>query len=75
MEGQRLVQQVRGVFAEAFPAGPVEIVLQQRLEIHAFFEDIIKTCHYKKWFFGKCHIDKHIPIKFYALFNNVTPLK
>lgn len=47
----------------------------QRLEVHAFFEDIIKTCHYKKWFFGKCHIDKHIPIKFYALFNNVTPLK
>lgn len=47
----------------------------QRLEVHAFFEDVIKTCHYRKWFFGKCHIDKHIPIKFYALFNNVTPLK
>lgn len=47
----------------------------QRLEVHAFFEDIIKTCTYKKWFFGKCHIDKHIPIKFYALFNNVTPMK
>ncbi len=47
----------------------------QRLEVHAFFEDIIKTCRYKKWFFGKCHIDKHIPIKFYAVFNNVTPLK
>lgn len=47
----------------------------QRLEVHAFFEDIIKTCKYEKWFFGKCHIDKHIPIKFYALFNNVTPLK
>lgn len=47
----------------------------QRLEVHAFFEEIIKTCSYQKWFFGKCHIDKHIPIKFYALFNNVTPLK
>lgn len=47
----------------------------QRLEVHAFFEDIIKTCSYKKWFFGKCHIDKHIPIKFYAVFNCVTPLK
>lgn len=47
----------------------------QRLEIHAFFEDIIKTCNYSKWFFGKCHIDKHIPIKFYAVFNNVIPLK
>lgn len=47
----------------------------QRMEIHALFEDIIKTCTYKKWYFGKCHIDKHIPLKFYALFNNVTPLK
>lgn len=47
----------------------------QRLEVHAFFEDIIKVCTYKKWFFGKCHIDKHIPIKFYAVFNNIYPLK
>lgn len=47
----------------------------ERLEMHAFFEDVIKTCYYDKWFFGKCHIDKHIPIKFYAVFNNVIPLK
>lgn len=47
----------------------------QRLEVHALFEDIIKTCTYKKWFFGKCHIDKHIPIKFFAVFNSVMPLK
>lgn len=47
----------------------------QRLEVHAFFEDVIKVCWYKKWFFGKCHIDKHIPIKFYALFDSVTQLK
>lgn len=47
----------------------------QRLEVHAFFEDIIKVCKYKKWFFGKCHIDKNIPIKFYALFNSIHKLK
>lgn len=47
----------------------------QRLEVHAFFEDMIKACSYKKWFFGKCHIDKNIPIKFYAVFNNIYPLK
>ena len=47
----------------------------ERLELHAFFEDVIKNCKYKKWFFGKCHIDKHIPIKFYAVFNSVLPLK
>lgn len=47
----------------------------QRIEVHALFEEIIKSCRYQKWFFGKCHIDKHIPMKFYAVFNNVTPLK
>ena len=46
----------------------------QRLEIHTFFEDIIKACNYKKWFFGKCHMDKHIPLKFYAVFEDVLPL-
>lgn len=47
----------------------------QRIEIHAFFEDIIKVCTYKKWFFGKCHIDKHIPVKFYAVFDEIHRLK
>ena len=47
----------------------------QRIEVHAFFEDVIKTVKYEKWFFGKCHIDKHIPMKFYAVFNTVTALK
>ena len=47
----------------------------ERLEVHAFFEEMIKSCQYQKWFFGKCHIDKHIPIKFYAVFATVTPLK
>lgn len=47
----------------------------QRLEVHAFFEEVIRTCEYDKWFFGKCHIDKHIPLKFFAVFNSVIPIK
>ena len=47
----------------------------QRIEMHAFFEEIIKICRYKKWFFGKCHIDKRIPLSFYAVFNSIIPLK
>ena len=43
--------------------------------LNAFLEQLAETVEYKKWYFGKCHIDKHIPIKFYAVFNNVTPLK
>ncbi|MBQ2265215.1 MAG: metallophosphoesterase [Oscillospiraceae bacterium] len=46
----------------------------QRLEIHTFFEDIIRVCQYRKWFFGKCHIDKYIPMKFFAVFEQVVPV-
>lgn len=49
--------------------------VQQRLEIHAFFEDIIKQCEYRKWFFGKCHIDRFIPMKFYAVYEQVIPVE
>lgn len=48
--------------------------VQQRLEIHTFFEDIIKQCSYQKWFFGKCHMDRFIPMKFYAVFEDVLPV-
>ncbi len=47
----------------------------QRIEVHAFFEDIIKTVKFERWYFGKCHIDKHIPLKFYSVFNTVTELE
>ena len=46
-----------------------------RLEMHTFFEDIIKQCTYRKWFFGKCHMDRFIPMKFYAMFEQVLPVE
>ncbi len=46
----------------------------QRLEVHTFFEDVIKVCTFQKWFFGKCHMNKRIPVKFYAIFDEVLPL-
>ena len=47
----------------------------QRLEVHTFFEDVIKNCWFRKWFFGKCHIDKYIPTKYFALFDSVEQIK
>lgn len=52
----------------------LEVDIFQRLEIHAFFEDIMKACRFEKWFFGKCHLDKYIPMKFYAVFEDVLPM-
>ena len=46
----------------------------ERLEVHTFFEDIVKACIYRKWFFGKCHLNKYVPVKFYAVFDAVLPV-
>ncbi len=51
------------------------IDVQERLEIHTFFEDIIKRCDYRAWYFGKCHVDRFIPLRFYAVFEDVLPVE
>lgn len=45
------------------------------LEVHAFFDEVIKQCRFKKWYFGKCHIDRVISPKFHALFNEAAKLE
>lgn len=47
---------------------------RERLEVHAFFDDMIQACTYRKWFFGKCHLNKYIPAKFYAVFDKILPV-
>lgn len=53
----------------------LDVDVFERIELHALFEEILKTCNYYKWFFGKCHIDKYIPLTFHSVFNKVIPLK
>ena len=52
----------------------LNVDVAQRLEIHTFFESVVKACSYRKWFFGKCHIDKYIPVKFFAVFAQILPV-
>lgn len=53
----------------------LDLDIYHHLETDAFFEQILSDCIYSKWFFGKCHINKIIPPKFYALFDNVVRLE
>lgn len=46
----------------------------QRLEIHAFFEDLIHECSFHQWYFGKCHLNRYVPVKYYAVFDDVLTL-
>ncbi len=46
--------------------------VMERIEADKFFEDVINKCNFKGWYFGKCHINKIIPQKFYALFDYIV---
>ena len=47
----------------------------QRLEIHAFFEDLTQDCQFKQWYFGKCHLNRYVPVRYFAVFDDIIPLK
>lgn len=47
----------------------------QRLEVHAFFEDLTTVCAFSEWYFGKCHLNRYVPLKYYAVFDDIIPLK
>lgn len=42
--------------------------------INNILEEIRNHTNFKKWFFGKYHIDKIIPPRYYAMFNEVIKL-
>ena len=46
----------------------------QRLEVHAFFEDLTQMCNFHQWYFGKCHLNRYVPLKYYAVFDEIHPL-
>lgn len=46
----------------------------QRLEVHAFFEDLITLCQFQAWYFGKCHLNRYVPVKYYAVFDEIYSL-
>ena len=47
---------------------------RQRLEVHAFFEDLMQVCDFHQWYFGKCHLNRYVPLKYYAVFDDIIPL-
>ena len=52
----------------------LRIDTMQRLEVHAFFEDLIHECDFHQWYFGKCHLNRYVPVKYFAVFDEIIPL-
>lgn len=42
--------------------------------LNIFFDEVAKTCKFKRWFFGSCHVDKVISPRQIAVFGDVLPL-
>lgn len=45
--------------------------VRQISHMHTFFDAIKNEVNFKMWFFGKAHINKHIPPKYQCLFDDV----
>ena len=52
----------------------LRVDVMQRLEVHAFFEDLTTICSFRQWYFGKCHLNRYVPLKYYAVFDEIYPL-
>ena len=49
----------------------IDMDRKSRSIVGTYLNTIKDKCEFDKWYFGKCHINKVIPSKFYALFDNV----
>lgn len=53
----------------------LNVEFSHRLECDEFFEEITQNCTFEHWFFGKYHMNKFIPPRFSALFDEIVPLE
>lgn len=44
-------------------------------QLAAFFDELSQSVRFKQWFFGAYHLDKVIPPKYHAVYQEVLPLK
>ncbi len=43
-------------------------------QLASFLDEVSQQVRYQHWFFGYCHIDKIIPPKYHALYQEVVPM-
>lgn len=50
----------------------LQLDTEQKSEVTAYFDKVKSTCRFKRWFFGKYHLNKIISSQYQALFNDVV---
>lgn len=46
----------------------------QITEMGAYFDELRTECRFKRWYFGKCHINKYIPKQYQAIFDDLIKI-
>ena len=49
----------------------LQIDTEQKSEMSTYFDEIRTKCKFKRWFFGKSHMNKVIPPQYHAVFDDV----
>ncbi|HNX64743.1 MAG TPA: metallophosphoesterase [Oscillospiraceae bacterium] len=52
----------------------LQIDTEQKSEMGAYFDSLRTECRFKRWFFGKCHMNKVIPPQYHAVFNDIIKI-
>ena len=52
----------------------LQIDTEQESEMGAYFDSLRTECRFKRWFFGKCHVNKIIPPQYHAVFNDIIKI-
>lgn len=46
----------------------------ERARINTYLNEVQQQCTFTRWYFGKCHVNKMIPPKYHALFEQVAAI-
>lgn len=49
--------------------------VEQKTQLSAFFDEVVKHCEFKKWIFGKCHKNRVISPKYTAVYTSIIQLE
>ena len=52
----------------------LKIDTEQKSEMNTYFDTVKTSCNFKRWFFGKYHINKVIPPQYQAVFDDVIKI-
>ena len=72
-----LNQQVDYIITHSVAPSVNKFLDREQMQINlllAFLNEISETVQFKRWYFGSCHLDKAIPPKYCAVYQEILPV-